>query len=85
MTEDAKLLDSELAARIEQAIGRPAPPAKSIHGLEQLPVDVLTDIEAINLKCGGIYVFAYLRHVADATFSEVKAYVDSRGWHHSAD
>jgi len=79
------MLDGEFAARIRQAIGRELRSAKSVHGLEQLPADVLDDIETINRTCGGLYVFAYLCHVTDATFSDVKLYVADRGWHHSAD
>jgi hypothetical protein len=85
MTKGRELLDGETATRIRQATGREPRPAKSVFGLENLPLDVLQDMEAINSSCGGIYVFAYLHHVTDATFSEVKAYADSRGWHHSAD
>ncbi len=79
------MLEGELAARIRQAIGHEPRSAKSVHGLEQLPADVLDDIETINRACGGLYVFAYLYHVTDATFLDVKLYVADRGWHHSAD
>lgn len=75
----------DIAQRITQTLGRELPPTKSVHGLDQLPADVLEDIEKINETCGGIYVFAYLRHITDASFSDVKLYVDGRGWHHSAD
>ncbi len=79
------MLEGELAARIRQAIGREPRSAKSVHGLDQLPPDVLDDIEVINGKCGGLYVFAYLYHVTDATFGDVKLYIAERGWLHSAD
>jgi hypothetical protein len=79
------LQNEETARRIRQATGRDPRPAKSVHGLDNLPADVLEDIEAINKACGGIYVFAYLYHVTDASFGDVKLYVDDRGWHHSVD
>lgn len=78
-------MDEELSERVRRATGREPRAAKSVHGLGHLPPDVLEDMEAIYSGCGGIYVFAYLRHVTDATFCEVKAYVDARGWHSSAD
>jgi len=47
---------------------------------------MLDELDAVYRNCGGVYAFAYLRHLtADATFSEVKAFIDSKGWHHSAD
>lgn len=75
----------ELRDRIHQALGHDLRPAKSVHGLDALPEDVLRDLEVIYGACGGIYVFAYLHHVTDASFADVKMYVDGRGWHHSAD
>ncbi|HJV69496.1 hypothetical protein [Ideonella sp.] len=75
----------EVADRLYQALGHELRPAKSVRGLDVLPEDVLRDIEVIYDTCGGIYVFAYLYHVTDASFAEVKMYVDRRGWHHSAD
>lgn len=73
-------MDHETAQRIRQAIGRDMRPAKSVHGLEQLPADVLEDAEAIFKGCGGIYVFAYLYHVTDASFGDVKVFTSEMGW-----
>lgn len=73
-------LEGEIATRVRQATGRDPRPEKSVHGLDQLPPDVLEDIEAINEAWGGLYVFAYLYHVTDASFGDVKCYVGSRGW-----
>jgi hypothetical protein len=78
-------LVGETANKVHKATGKELPPYKAIHGLTQLPSHILADIEAINRSCGAIYVFAYLYHATDADFNDVKAYVDSRGWHHGAD
>jgi hypothetical protein len=73
-------LKGEMALRVQQATGREAPPEKSVHGLDEMPINVLQDIEAINQSCGSLAVFAYLYHVTDASFTEVKQYVGDRGW-----
>lgn len=74
-----------MALRILKVTGKSLLPEKAIQGLDQLPSEILADIDTINQSCGVICVFAYLRHATTASFSDVKAYVDSRGWHHSAD
>jgi hypothetical protein len=74
-------LSGELLERSLAATGRPIPPEHSVHGLAHLPRHVLDDIEAIYAKQKStLCVFAYLHHVSDAGFVEVKAYLDRRGW-----
>lgn len=48
--------------------------------LEHLPSDVVEDIAAIDRAYGLLYVFVYLHHAVDASFSEIKSYVDGRRW-----
>ena len=38
-------LTGDMALKVRQAIGREAPPEKSVRGLDQLPANVLQDIE----------------------------------------
>jgi len=79
-------LDDETAGRVRRAIGREPHPPGAVQCLEKLPTEMLDELDAVYRNCGGVYAFAYLRHLtADATFSEVKAFIDSKGWHHSAD
>jgi hypothetical protein len=79
-------LDDETAGRVRGAIGRDLRPPGVVQRLEKLPPEMLDELDTVYRNCGGIYAFAYLRHLAgDATFSEVKAFVDSKGWHHGAD
>ena len=75
-------LTGDMALKVRQAIGREAPPEKSVRGLDQLPANVLQDIESIYQICGGLHVFAYLLHVTDASFDEVKEYLGEKGWLH---
>ncbi|UOD29240.1 hypothetical protein INH39_28125 [Massilia violaceinigra] len=63
------------------ATGRSIPPENSVHGLENLPQHILDDLNAIHEKCvSSLYAFAYLYHVSDAPFGDVKHYLDQRGW-----
>ena len=75
-------LKDELALKVRNATGREAPAKKSVHGLDQLPTNVLQDIDAIYQSCGGLAVFAYLYHVTDASFADVKEYLGEKGWAH---
>jgi len=71
---------AELHPRIEQILGKPMPPEHSVRGLDHLPADVVRDAEALHARCGSLLAFAYLFHVTDAGFGEVKLYCSSRGW-----
>jgi len=79
-------LDDETAGRVRRAIGGELRPPGAVQCLEKLPPEVLDELDTVYRNCGGIYALAYLRHLtADATFLQVKAFVYSKGWHHSTD
>lgn len=71
---------AETHLRIEQVLGRPMPPEHSVRGLDLLPLEVERDAETLYLRCGSLLAFAYLFHVTDASFGDVKSYVSERGW-----
>ena len=71
---------AETHSRIEQVLGHPMPREHSIHGLDHLPIELERDAEALYLRCGSLMAFAYLYHVTDASFGDVKTYVSGRGW-----
>lgn len=78
-------LTGDMALKVRQATGRETPSEKSVQGLARLPTHVVQDIEAINQICGGLAVFAYLYHVTDASFGDIKEYLDKKGWLHGVD
>lgn len=69
-----------LHSRIEEVLGKPMPLEHSIHGLDNLPPDVVRDAETIYEHAGSLLAFVYLFHVTDAAFGDVKCYCGSRGW-----
>lgn len=71
---------AELHPRIEQVLCKQMPPEHSVRGLDHLPADVVHDAEVLHARCGSLLAFAYLFHVTDAGFGEVKSYCSSRGW-----
>ena len=71
---------AELHPRIEQVLGKRMPPEHSVRGLDQLPADVARDAEVLQAQVGSLLAFAYLLHVTDAGFGEIKLYCSSRGW-----
>lgn len=75
-----KMAFADTHPRIEQVLGHSMPPEHSISRLEQLPADVETDAKTLHERCGSLMAFAYLFHVTDASFGDVKAYCAARGW-----
>ena len=78
-------LSGAVLARVIDVIGKEPPPKGSVLDLANLPVDVAKDLQLIYQSCGSICAFAYLHYVSDASFDEVKLYLDSKGWHESAE
>jgi hypothetical protein len=66
--------------RIEKVLGHAMPPEHAIKGLDQLPSHVAADAATLYENCGSLVAFAYLFHVTDASFGDVKAYCATRGW-----
>lgn len=86
MTEkNVSPLNIELMEQIQRIIGREIPPLRSVHGLTHLPPVVLQDAEVLYGVSGSILAFAYLYHVTDASFGDVKLYISHRGWGGSVD
>ena len=71
---------AETHPRIEGVLGQPMPPEHAVHGLDQLPAAIEQDAETLYERCGSLLTFAYLFHVTDATFGDVKAHLGARGW-----
>lgn len=78
-------LSIELMEQIQRTIGREIPSVRSVRGLAHLPPVVLQDAEVLNRASGSILAFAYLYHVTDASFGDVKLYISDRGWGGSVD
>jgi len=78
-------LAGKILVRVLDVIRKELPLEHSIHGLENLPPEILSDLELINHTCDSIHAFAYLKYVSDASFHEIKSYLDKKGWHSSAD
>lgn len=66
--------------RIEAAIGHPIPAEHSVHGLAELPAQILGDAVLVYEQCGSLHAFAYLYHVTDAEFGQVKEFCAAQGW-----
>jgi hypothetical protein len=78
-------LKDDVLACVHAAIGKDPLPENSIHGLVDLPEQIVSELAAIQEKCGTLSSFAYLYHVTDASFSDVKAYLDSNSWIQTVD
>ena len=61
------------------------PPAHSVNGLKNLPLDVVRDAAIVNQLCGSLWAFVYLYNTTDATFAEVKTFCAEQGWGPSCD
>lgn len=79
------LLAGQLLERVRDAIGKEPPPEHSVRGLDDLPSEVVKDLVVIHQRWGTLCAFAYLRHVTEASFGEVKLYLDGKGWVESVD
>ena len=73
------------AERIRGVTGRSFPPAKSFFSLQDLPIESLRDLEKVYAKWGSITAAYFLGSSTEASLNEIKLYLDSRGWHESAD
>jgi hypothetical protein len=78
-------LKGEILDCVRSAIGKEPLPENSIHGLVDLPKHVVIDLAVIQEHCGTLSSFAYLYHVTDASFSDVKTYLDNNGWINTVD
>jgi hypothetical protein len=76
---------SDQADRIRQATGKAFPPPRMFASLEDLPVELEWDLEKVYHKWGSITAAYFLRGLTAAGLTEVKMYLDSKGWHSSAD
>lgn len=70
----------DMHPRIESAIGHPMPAENSVHGLVNLPAQILSDASLVYKQCGSPHAFVYLYHVTDAEFSQVKEFCGAQGW-----
>jgi hypothetical protein len=78
-------LVGDVLDRVREAIGKEPPAENSIRGLDDLPKSITDDLEKIYQEWGAICAFAYLHHVSDAKFGDVKLYISDKGWGSSVD
>ena len=73
-------LSRQTLERVRSVLGKEPPDQNTVQGLSDIPDDILKDVALIYEKCGSLYAFAFLYHVSDAEFGEVKTYVSDRCW-----
>ena len=76
---------SDQAERIRQATGKAFPSEATAFELDQLPAAVTLDLEKVYRNWGAITAAYFLGCSTSASLSDIKMYLDRRGWHSSAD
>jgi hypothetical protein len=78
-------LKGDTLRRVRDAIGKEPPPEHSVHGLSNVPAEIVSDLETIYREWGLLCAAAYLHHVTGANQMEVKVYLGNKGWHGEVD
>lgn len=73
------------ANRISQATGKAFSQVGTVLDLQNLPMEYNQDLEKVYRKWGSITAAYFLGGVTGAPLTEIKMYLDSKGWHFSAD
>jgi hypothetical protein len=76
---------ADQAERIRQATGKEFPPVAELLELDQLPATFTGDLDQVYRRWGAITAAYFLGCSTAASLSDIKLYLDRRGWHSSAD